>query len=84
MSDMVLQSIMDWIESAQTDGRPVQLSPETLVAEQQLLDSLQIMDLVTHLETTHTISVPLDALTETNFSTPKTIAAMVHKIKAGV
>ena len=82
MSDIVLQSIMDWIESAQTDGRSVQISPETSVAEKQLLDSLQIMDLVTHLETAHKISVPLDALTETNFSTPKSIATMVQKIKA--
>lgn len=81
MSDIVLQSIMNWIKSAQTDGRSVQVSPETSVAENQLLDSLQIMDLVTHLETTHEINVPLDALTETNFSTPKTIAQMVQNIK---
>jgi len=82
MDDKVVKSVVDWIST--THGGQFKIEPQTAVAKEQLLDSLQIMDLVMHLETTFNMSIPLDALTENNFSTPKTIAAMVHKIKAGV
>jgi len=84
MSDTVIESVISWIEAAQTTPQPVQIEPTTSIAKKQLLDSLQIMDLVMHLETTFEINVPLDALTENNFTTPNSIGAMVQRIKSGV
>lgn len=84
MTDDVMQSVITWIGAAQSGSAKMEISAETSIAEKQLLDSLQIMDLVMHLETSFSISVPLDALTEDNFSSPKAITTMVHKIKAGV
>jgi len=83
MSDTVIESVISWIEAAQTAPQPRKIEPLTAVTEKQLLDSLQIMDLVMYLEATFAINVPLDALTESNFATPKSIASMVNKIKAG-
>jgi len=83
MSDTVIESVISWIEAAQTAPQPIKIKPSTPVTEKQLLDSLQIMDLVMYLESTFEISVPLDALTESNFATPRSITSMVNKIKAG-
>ena len=77
MNEDVTQSVINWIKSVQKDAGPVNISADTVVAEQKLLDSLQIMDLVMFLETSYQINIPLDALTETNFSWPRAISAMV-------
>ena len=78
METDVTQSVIGWIKSVQKTAEPVEISADTAVAEQKLLDSLQIMDLVMFLETNYHISIPLDALTETNFSSPRAISAMVE------
>jgi len=73
-------SVIEWIRSVSPDAK---LSADSDLVKTQTLDSLQIMDLVMHLETENGIAIPLDALTEANFKTPAAIASMVDQIKAG-
>ena len=80
MNEDVTQTVINWIKSVQKDAGSVDISADTVVAEQKLLDSLQIMDLVMFLETSYQINIPLDALTETNFSSPRAISDMVASL----
>ena len=76
----ILENIVGWIssESASKIGDTV-LDKDTQLLERQLLDSLQIMDLVFHLESTFGNQIALDELTAENFETPLAIAAMAQR-----
>lgn len=80
-TDELIGSIVEWI--ADTANLPAQeIGPETELLERQILDSLQLMDLVFHLEETQGHAIPLEWLTAENFASPQSIAAMVSKAKA--
>jgi acyl carrier protein len=58
------------------------LEPESPILEMGLLDSLQIMQLITALEEREGLSIPLEEVVEENFVTPAAVNAMVTRIKA--
>ena len=56
MNEDVTQTVINWIKSVQKNTGSVDISADTAMAEQKLLDSLQIMDLVMFLETSYQIA----------------------------
>ena len=48
--------------------------------ESGLLDSLELMSLVTHLEQSYGFSLPDDEFVPENFETPRTIADMIRRV----
>lgn len=58
------------------------LTPETPLLEQQLLDSVEMLQLVLALETELSITVPLEELTPDNFVSARAIAGLVDRVRA--
>lgn len=78
MTDAPVSGIMEWIrKTVEPRLGSVEIHPETRLLENGMLDSLQLMDLVFHMEEVYGVPVPLENLTPENFATPMTIAAMV-------
>ncbi|MFW2541779.1 acyl carrier protein [Primorskyibacter sp. 2E107] len=83
MTSSPLPAIISWIEDAAAPRfGAVDVTPETPLLEEQLLDSLQLMDLVYHLEETQGVTIPLEMLTPENFATPNAVAQMLAKAAA--
>ena len=76
----ILENVIGWISNASASkiGDAV-LDKDTMLLERQLLDSLQIMDLVFHLESTFGNQIALDELTAENFETPFAVAEMTQR-----
>jgi acyl carrier protein len=67
------------IEETHWDGPPDALSDGYLLVEQQLLDSLALMRLITRLEDSFGIEVPDDDVLPSNFASIGQIAAYVDR-----
>ena len=61
-------------------GAPIEL--DSPILEMGLLDSLQIMQLISTLEEHEDVSIPLEEVVEENFVTPAAVNAMLTRIKA--
>jgi len=58
------------------------LNAETRLMESGILDSLELMSLVTHMEQQYSFSLPEGEFIPENFETPGTIAQMVRRALA--
>lgn len=76
----IIADIIAWIsKTSDLAGGENNLQPDTKLLDLQLLDSLQIMDLVFHLEETFKHPIALEELVAENFETPEMIATMVSR-----
>ncbi len=58
----------------------VDIDRETKLLEEDLLDSIEILLLVDELEKKYQIKIPLDELSEEDFTTVSAIASMVERL----
>lgn len=64
-------------------GDGVTIEPDTPLLEQQLLDSVELLQLVMELETAFGISIPLEELVEENFADVNRVVALVERAREG-
>jgi len=75
-------AIIDWIQqNCLQDAPSQQLSHDTPLLKENILDSLQIVQLLGFLESHFGISVDVEELVPDNFETVNAIGAMVERIR---
>lgn len=77
----VVASIIDWIKenSSQGELQASDITVETDLIENRLMDSIDLMHLVTFLEDTYEFSLSPDDLTPESFINVKAIADLVQR-----
>jgi len=80
--DSLTQSILAWLKEAAAKLGDVEIAADTELIEQGVLDSLEILRLVSFLEERFHLAVPVDEFVPENFRTPATIAAMTARLQA--
>lgn len=79
--DDVEQFVIDYLRS-RTSSRSASgaLDGSSRLLESGLLDSLELMSLVTHLEQAYGFTLPDDEFVPENFETPRTITDMIRRV----
>jgi acyl carrier protein len=79
--DPLTQSLLAWLKQAAAKLGDVELAADTELIERGVLDSLEILRLVSFLEERFHVTVPVDEFVPENFRTPATIAAMMARLQ---
>lgn len=78
--DDVEQVVIDYLRSRPLAGSKAgALNAETRLMESGILDSLELMSLVTHVEQQYGFNLPEDEFVPENFETPRRVAEMVRR-----
>ena len=79
----VVSVVINWIdEKCLKDKSGFELTSETLLLAENILDSLAFLGLVTFLEETFQIKIDEDDMTAENFESPKTVASLIEQLKS--
>jgi acyl carrier protein len=79
--DSLTQTILGWLKEAAAKLGHVHIAANSELIEQGILDSLEILRLVSFLEERFHVMVPVDEFVPENFRTPATIAAMMARLR---
>jgi acyl carrier protein len=79
--DSLTQSILAWLKETAAKLGDVEIAADTELIEQGVLDSLEILRLVSFLEERFQLAVPVDEFVPENFRTPAAIAAMMARLQ---
>ncbi|MDP9160733.1 MAG: phosphopantetheine-binding protein [Acidobacteriota bacterium] len=78
--DDVEQFVIDYLRSRPLAGsRAGGLNGDTRLMESGLLDSLELMSLVRHVEQQYSFNLPEDEFVPENFETPRSIAQTIKR-----
>ncbi len=82
MEQSVLEGILAWINKESGMSDPVRggVQEDSRLLEENFLDSLRLLKLVSHLEETYRIEIGVENMLPTNFATPAEIAGLVLKL----
>jgi acyl carrier protein len=80
--DSLTQTILAWLKEAAAKLGDVDIAANSELIEQGVLDSLEILRLVSFLEERFHLAVPVDEFVPENFRTPATITAMVARLQS--
>ena len=81
--DDVEQFVIDYLRSRSlTASTSSALGSATRLMESGILDSLQLMSLVSHVEQQYGFNLPNEEFVPENFETPRTIADMIKRVRA--
>lgn len=80
--DSLTQTVLGWLKEAAAKLGDVHIAANSELIEQGILDSLEILRLVSFLEERFHVMVPVDEFVPENFRTPATIAAMMARLRA--
>ena len=77
-----LETLLDWLRNLPTNlsGNPT--GGDTPLIESGLLDSVGLLELVSFVEASFALTLPLDEFVPDNFRTPAAILAMVNRLRA--
>jgi acyl carrier protein len=75
-----MEPLIAWLRQASTKLGNLEITPDTDLIDQGVLDSLEILRLVAFLEECFRITVPVEEFVPQNFRTPSTVAAMVARL----
>jgi acyl carrier protein len=82
--DDVEQFVIEYLRSRSlTRSVSDALNGESRLMELGVLDSLGLMSLVSHVEQAYGFTLPDEEFAPENFETPRTIADMIKRIRAG-
>ena len=73
--------ITSWLAGLSASRDPLQA--DTGLIEKGILDSIEILNLVAFLEEEFAVTLPIDSFVPENFATPRTVAALVDRLRAG-
>ncbi|HEY1719611.1 MAG TPA: acyl carrier protein [Magnetospirillaceae bacterium] len=82
MSNSTLASVIEII-STQSPLPQIAVKATTDLFGEQVLDSFGILELIGALEQQLGVALPTEELTQQNFASPTTIAALIDRIRAG-
>ena len=78
-----IEAIIEWIRRAAADRFPdVEIQGDTPIIENGLLDSIEILNLVSFLEERFAIAVPVEDFVPENFGSAQAIANLVMRLRA--
>jgi D-alanine--poly(phosphoribitol) ligase subunit 2 len=80
--DSLTQTILAWLKKAGAKFGNVEIAPDTELIEQGVLDSLEVLRLVSFLEERFGIVVPVEEFVPENFRTPAMVAAMMTRLRS--
>jgi acyl carrier protein len=75
-----MEPLIAWLRQAGSKLGNPEITPETDLIDQGVLDSLEILRLVAFLEERFRITIPVEEFVPQNFRTPSTVAAMVARL----
>jgi acyl carrier protein len=76
----VIDTVTAWLRRAAAPRIRGELTPDTELVVQGILDSIEILNLVSFLEEHFGVSVPIDDFIPENFATPRAIAELVSRL----
>lgn len=77
------QIILDWLRKTAAHSAGTDITEDTELIEQGILDSLQVLNLVCFMEEQFAVVLPVEEFVPENFRTAATVAAMVRRLRAG-
>ena len=80
-NDEILSRILGWLREDIRE-HTVEITPQTELIARNLLDSMDLLRLVSFLEETFSVSLDPDLLVPENFESPERIAALVLQVKS--
>jgi len=78
--DSLTQTILAWLKKAGAKLGDAEIVADTELIDEGVLDSLEILRLVSFLEERFGIAVPVEEFVPENFRTPATVAAMMARL----
>jgi len=79
--DQTLQKIIGWIGEIRPDDS-MAITPEAELLTEGLLDSMDLLQLVTYMEDEFNVVMEPEYLVPENFVSPRRIAEFIHEISA--
>jgi acyl carrier protein len=76
----VIDSIISWLKRTANARTTDEVTPETQLIARGILDSIEILNLVSYLEEYFGIALPIDEFVPENFETPRAIANLVMRL----
>jgi len=76
-SEQLLEKILEWINQVQ--GNKVEINASTLILSDSILDSMNLLLLITHVEEEYGIYINEEDLIPENFETPGKIVTLLQK-----
>jgi acyl carrier protein len=81
--DDVEQFVIEYLQSRSlTRSTSGALNSDSKLMEAGMLDSLDLMSLVNHMEQAYGFTLPDDEFVPENFETPRSIAGMIKRVRA--
>jgi acyl carrier protein len=74
--------ILDWLRKTAADCAATDITQDTELIEQGVLDSLQVLNLVGFMEEQFAVVLPVEEFVPENFRTATAVAAMVDRLRA--
>lgn len=76
----VIEIVTAWLTRAAAPRINGELTPDTELVVQGILDSIEILNLVSFLEERFGVAVPIDDFIPENFATPRAIGELVDRL----
>ena len=80
MSQPTLTRLFDWFLEVMPASKTSHLGEDTELLDSRLLDSVQIIELVAHIEKEFQVSVDVGEVVPENFSTIRAIGSMIDRL----
>jgi acyl carrier protein len=77
---VIVDSVITWLNGSMTRPAAGVIEPDTQLIELGILDSIEILNLVSFLEEHFGVSLPIDEFVPENFQTPAAIAVLVGRL----
>jgi acyl carrier protein len=78
----IAQLLLDWLRKLPTNLSGCPIDVDMSLIETGLLDSLGVLELVSFLEDSFSLELPLDEFVPDNFRSPAAILAMIDRLHA--
>lgn len=76
----VIDSVIAWLKRTANTRATDEITPETELIARGILDSIEILNLVSYLEENFGVALPIDEFVPENFETPRAIANLVIRL----
>lgn len=80
--DTILSALLPWLATI-IHNKSIKLDAQTLLIAQNLIDSMDLLQMVTWAETNYGISIDPDSMTPENFETPQKFAELLIATQTG-
>jgi acyl carrier protein len=77
----ILDIVTHWLQGTAAARATGEVTPDTELIAQGILDSIEILNLVSFLEERFGMTLPIDEFIPENFQTPRAIAQLVVRLR---